>query len=283
MYKTAYNIKQKIIAILIITVFSVVSVVADTKNIYAATNEEIQTVTENGIEYTVKTEESLDGKVITVTQSNNDTKTVIEINDEEIISTQYIDQGDNTFDKETVEIQLNEEAASVTMNEGIEAMESADAIATAATTSSSIKWNSTVKEKYKKKYWYRTGHNSSNDRDYLRIGCTAKYQLRTDNMTTYRVSQCNKYKSAINSVNTKYNKFSTYFSGTGISATAALALLVANVLYPASTLITIIMGAASGLTLTAATNAVDKFIEMKGKYEVVKDQYETIKACGTKY
>lgn len=43
------------------------------------------------------------------------------------------------------------------------------------------------------------------------------------------------------------------------------------------------MGAASGLTLTAATNAVDKFIEMKGKYEVVKDQYETIKAWGTKY
>lgn len=274
--KAKYINRQKVIAIFVALCLMLSSITILTQNVYAtAQNIDIKHITENGITYTVETREDS----ITITQSNNETKTEVKVDGSTIQNIRYVDtgrekNGETVFQKDIQSIDIHENASDRIT--GIEAY-------TAAKAAKATKWNAVKKEKYKKLYWYRTGHNSSTKRDYLRIGCKAKYQLRTDNMSSARTSQCNRYKNAIIGVNEKYRIVEKNLEGTGIGATAVIGLIIANILYPPSVVVSILLATVTGISTAVATTLISATSALKAKYEIVEDQYATIKVWGKKY
>lgn len=135
----------------------------------------------------------------------------------------------------------------------------------------SAKWKDTV-------YWYQTGNNGK--KTYLKIGCKATYNIRTDNLSSAKDKKCDAYMSAVKSSKSYEKKALAYASAAGISGTTIIALVLANATFPPSTIITIVFGILGG----GATihNAINCTVDSFEKWQDAKDTYNVIKSYGTK-
>lgn len=61
-----------------------------------------------------------------------------------------------------------------------------------------------------------------------------------------------------------------------------VALILLNIAYPASTIITILLGAFSSLTASSASAIVSNFFKSRRDYLNAKETYEVIKVWGKK-
>lgn len=144
-----------------------------------------------------------------------------------------------------------------------------------------IVYSDSVKEKYKNDYWYAYGHGEKTDRKYLKIGCVAKYRIRTDNLDTIKKIQCDKYTTAIKNCNSKVKSGNNYASVAGVSGALILGLVIANAAFPPSVIITIVVAAVGGGG-EAVKNATNAFVDAKDYFEELKDYYVIIRDYGKK-
>lgn len=142
-----------------------------------------------------------------------------------------------------------------------------------------IKWEKRITEPYKGKYWYQLGYAKN---DYMKIGCKAIYRLNLSKLSSTKVSRCKDYRSQINSCKSHYNTMKRYATAAGLSVQAVVALILLNIAYPASTIITILLGAFSSLTASSASAIVSNFFKSRRNYLNAKETYEVIKVWGKK-
>lgn len=145
---------------------------------------------------------------------------------------------------------------------------------------SKIRWSSKVKENYKNEYWYRLGDTKK--KDYMQIGCKAKYQLALSNLSSTKKSRCSSYRRQISSCISHFNKFKRTAAATSIGWKAVAALIIVNILYPSSVIVDVLLTAITGLTASAAYNMVENFITARSLYKQAEKSYNTIKVWGRK-
>ena len=143
-----------------------------------------------------------------------------------------------------------------------------------------IVYENSVKEKYKNDYWYAYGHGEQTAKKYLKIGCTATYRIRTDNLTSVKKINCDKYTTAIKNCNSRKKAGDDYAARAGLSAGLILGLVVANATLPPTVIITVVVAAVGGGA--AVKNTVNAYIDAKGYYEEARDVYKIIRDYGTK-
>ena len=141
-----------------------------------------------------------------------------------------------------------------------------------------ISYNSKTTEKWDDKYWYRYG--SKKKKSYLEIGCKAKYLIRTDNLSDKKEAKCTKYTDSIKKCNSNYNKAMACAGGSGIMFGGIVALVAANVTFPPSVIITIVVSAVGGGGSVIA--CVKSCIDSYDYYCDVKDYYVVIRTYGKK-
>lgn len=141
-----------------------------------------------------------------------------------------------------------------------------------------ISYNSKITEKVSKKYWYQYG--SENQKTYLQIGCDAKYRIRTDNLSSAKEKKCTAYSNAIKNCNSKYFKAEAAAAGSGVLFGTVLALVTANIAFPPSVIISIVVAAVGGGGSVAV--CVNNMIDSFQYYNDAKDLYITIRTYGTK-
>lgn len=144
---------------------------------------------------------------------------------------------------------------------------------------SKIKYNSITKTKWTflQEYWYAYG--SQGKKTYLKIGCKAKYEIRTDNLPSKKESNCTKYTNSIKKCNSSYNKAkATVFSSKLFVAISAL--VVANIAFPPSVIVTIVCAVlgAAGFVATTIYHLIDSY----DYYSDAKDIYTIIRTYGKK-
>lgn len=127
-------------------------------------------------------------------------------------------------------------------------------------------------------FWYQTGNNGS--KTYLKIGCKATYRIRTDNLSSTKDKKCDKYMSAVKSSKSHETKAIAYAAGTGVSIGVITGLILANVYFPPSTIVTVVFGIVGGGA--SVYNAVEHCVDSYEKWLDAKDYYNTIKSYGTK-
>ena len=127
-------------------------------------------------------------------------------------------------------------------------------------------------------YWYQMGNNGK--KTYLKIGCKAKYNIRTDNLSSAKEKKCDAYRSAVKTSRSYEKKALAYAAAAGVSGTTIIALVLANAAFPPSTIIIIVFGVLGG----GATvyNAINYTVDSFEKWQDAKDYYDTIKSYGTK-
>ena len=141
-------------------------------------------------------------------------------------------------------------------------------------------YDSAVKEKYKGDYWYAYGKGEKTTKKFLKIGCVAKYRIRTDNLTAVKKIQCDKYTTAIKNCNSSVKSGNGYAASAGLSSSLILGLVIANATFPPTVIVTIVVAAVGGGA--AVKNATNAYIDAKGYFNELKSIYETIRDYGTK-
>ena len=121
------------------------------------------------------------------------------------------------------------------------------------------------KKNYKNEYWYRLGDTKK--KDYMQIGCKAKYQLTLSNLSSTKKSRCSSYRRQISSCISHFNKFKRTAAATSIGWKAVAALIIVNILYPPSVIVDVLLTAITGLTASAAYNMVENFIAARSLYK----------------
>lgn len=143
-----------------------------------------------------------------------------------------------------------------------------------------IKYNSITKTKwtYFRNYWYAYG--SQGKKAYLKIGCKAKYQIRVDNLSSRKASNCKKYTNSIKKCNSAYNKALATKIGSSVFLGVIVGLVAANVVFPPSVIITIVVAAvgSSGSIIACVNYLIDSY----EYYSDAKDIYTIIRTYGKK-
>lgn len=143
-----------------------------------------------------------------------------------------------------------------------------------------IVYENSVKEKYKGDYWFAYGKGEKTTKRFLKIGCVAKYRIRTDNLTAVKKIQCDKYTTAIKNCNSCVKSGNNYATGAGLSSSLILGLVIANATFPPSVIVTIVIAAVGGGA--AAKNATNAYIDAKEYFNELKSLYEIIRDYGKK-
>lgn len=227
------------------------------------------TVVEDGVTYTI-TEVSGDGEWnFMITSDDSKDKTAIEISEEEIIVDEYEYSGKNIFGKDKFD--KSEEV--IDISEFTEEIEDFDNLQAQA-----ISYGSKTTEKIKKKFWYSYGNTGS--KTYLKIGHTASYQIRTDNLSSSKEAKCNQYVNAIKKCNSSYLKALAAAGGSSAILGIAAGLVLANIALPPTVIITLaiaVVGGGSGMVAM-----INYLIDASEYYQTAKERYNIIKTYGTK-
>lgn len=227
---------------------------------------EKQIVNEENEDYIIETYEE-DGKQFVATYSRDLSTMSLVCCDGDII-TNRVFLYDSTLQKyiEQTVVLETDETAPLTDENNIEAQK--------------IKYNSKTKCIWNQKnsYYYQSGSNK--EKTYLKIGCKANYRIRTDNLSDKKEKKCNAYQSAIKKSNSYYRKGYAYLMGTGIPVGMVIGLVAANVAFPPSVIVSIVVATVGG----GATvyKSVTAFANSKEKYCDAKDYYAVIKTYGKK-
>lgn len=121
-------------------------------------------------------------------------------------------------------------------------------------------------------YWFCRGTDGA--KTYLKIGCIASYQIRTDNLTSTKFNMCEAYVNAILNCNVKVN---IAMAADSFGIVGCIAGIIACALGPVGVVVaacTFVAGCTTALAYT--------LIEAHGYYVQAKDKYNVIKAYGTK-
>lgn len=228
------------------------------------------------IDAEVLSSENVNGTVLTIIKKKDGTVTVINENTKEMTSYVY----DSMSETLTIEAYLKGESGSFQMQTAVIVADAQNDFGNSQIIPYSITYGSKVKETYKNKYWYQMGSEGS--KDYLKIGCVATYRLRTDNMSTARYDSCKDYKSSVKSCRDNMTRYNSAVKEFGWAADAVAAVIVANILFPITTIATILIGIFGSATASAVSKMVGYYVEAKSSYEDAVDLYATIKVWGTK-
>ncbi len=226
---------------------------------------ERQEVKANNQKYIVENYE-VDGKKYVVTYSQDKTSmSVICLEGNTITTKNYtFDPVLQKYTEETVVLRTDDENGLIEQNDEVMAQK--------------IKYNSKVvcKLHNKSPYYYQTGKEGK--KTYLKIGCKANYRIRTDNLTTSKDKKCSAYQSAIKKCNSNRSKALASLVGTEITFVTLLALVVANISFPPSVIVTTVVSVVGGGT--GVIKAVYATIDAEKNYQDVKDYYAVIKTYG---
>ena len=108
------------------------------------------------------------------------------------------------------------------------------------------------------------------------------YRLRTDNLSDSKQDKVLAYKSSIRKSNSCNSKGGAALVGTGVSATAVLALVAANIACPATVIVDICIAIFGGSLAASIAAAVYYFIDAFDYVDDAHDYYEVIKYYGTR-
>lgn len=222
----------------------------------------IETINENGKQYFVETYYENGVEYIKAYSEDMKNLSVIAIDGDMINADLYCKENSKVYEKNTVEIMVNEEIAD--NKNTVQAQ--------------SISYSQPVRIQIRGKYYYQSGIEKT--KTYLKIGCNYNYRIRTDNLSDAKDKKVEAYKTSIKKSNSYNTKGYGYLVGTGISATVILALIIANATFPPSVIVSIVVAAVGG----GATvyKAIECYVDSYEYYLDAKDYYDTIKAYGTR-
>jgi hypothetical protein len=135
-------------------------------------------------------------------------------------------------------------------------------------------WCSKVYDDWSNDYFYQNKTNYS----YYQIGCKASYLIKNTGSAAYAL---NNYVNAIDYCNSYFDKALGRLAGTGISYAVILNLVAVNIAFPETTIVSIVIGAVSGISVDLAKDVVSNFIHSHSYYEDVRTYYNIAKAYGT--
>jgi hypothetical protein len=127
-------------------------------------------------------------------------------------------------------------------------------------------------------YWYCTG--SSGTKQYTKIGCKATYLIRTDDLSSDNKAMVKEYRDAVRSCKSNYDKGDAALIGTGVASGVIVGMIICNVAFPPSVIVTIVLAAVGGGG--AVVTAVNYLIDAHSDYTLAVDDYAMIKGLGTK-
>lgn len=262
------RLKTRIMSILLILVMLFCSMGA------ALTDREtlgpIQVVTEKGITYYVQQSHSKYKTKIKITTDNNLDYTEISIDrmNNTISSTSYDYRNNGLFGTKKYS------STRQTIDYSDFASQPADALILQA-----ISYNSTTKTNSAWGTQYDYAYGSEGTKTYLKIHCNYTYQIRTDNLSTDKNAKCDAYTTAIKKCNSSIAKYYAGVSGAGIATGVLVGLIIVNIVFPPSVIVSIIVAAVGGTAgyVTAIYYAIDSY----EYYRDAKDLYVTIRSYGT--
>lgn len=234
----------------------------------AKSNSNVYTVVDDGITYTIEQLSSSDGNSFIVTSNDNKDKAEVNISNNELEIKEYEYEGKNFFGKEIYDI--SEETIDISNHiENAEDMEGVSAQSISYGTKTKVEWG---------KHWYRYG--SDGFKSYMKIGHTATYRIRTDKLSSSRETKCDNYANAIKKSNKSYTKAQAFAAGSGVLIGVAAGLVAANIVFPPSVIVTIVVASVGGGG--SVIKMVDCLIDSYSYYLDCKDLYAVIKGYGTK-
>lgn len=260
-----FNKKIKFVSFTLI-VFLCIDFISSPMNVRAENEIVYSKIKENGVEYTISTYSISDSRCVIVRKSNSKNYYKLCYNKErkELITEEYKSKGKNF-------IGVNQYSLSYEKMYLDDLDTSNGEICALGTT-----WNSKTYEKWKKDYWYQKGNDGS--KIYYKIGCKASYRIRVDN-SSKNMKACKNYANAIKSCNNHYLTAMSLVAGTDVSLAVIYGLIVANIAFPATVIVDIVVAAVgAGSIGTTVKEMVDSYTA----YKDVKDYYIDARACGKK-
>ena len=220
----------------------------------------VETYVEDGVKYVKAYSEDLEYVSLTTIKDDN-----------EIVAEFYTKDSDDAYEKNTLEILLEEDE--------VQTVQAQD-----------VRYNgSVVKTQIKGNYYYQEGYGydskkkKANGKSFLKIGCNYNYQIRTDNLTSSKQDKVLAYKKSIRNSNDCNTKAGLSLAGTGISLTLVLGLVAANIAFPPSVIVDIVLGARGAVGFTGSvSSAVYFYIDAFGYVDDAHDYYEIIKYYGSR-
>lgn len=253
---------KKIVAILLSLVMvlsGTISVFADEGNLVEQNekNSSQYIIGEDGFKYCIKTEIADNGnKVVSISSNKNDIRYVETID--------FLDES----------IKVDEYRGVDLLSTTIVSMED---LSGDNHVSTPFAYGSKVKEKSEGKYWYQNGTKtvSGKTKAFVKIGCIATYEINYTDASSKAQTAFDNYTSYLRKANTNYGKFQTACYALDMSAAAVGALILANIAFPPSIIITIIGGG-------AALGMVNFYLDYHENFESMKEWYTKAKVYGKK-
>lgn len=230
---------------------------------------QVTKVLENGVTYTITQLSDSDGYDFIVTTDDSKDKVEVNFHDDSLIIKEFDYEGKSLLGKEQYDI--SKDVIDISDHIGnVENTEDASAQAKinygGKTT---VTWD---------KHWYCYG--SEPGKSYMKIGHTATYRIRTDTLSSKKEKKCDNFANAIKKSNSHYNKALAYAGGSGVLLGIAAGLVAANIAFPPSVIVTIVLSAVGGGgSVVCMTNSL---IDSYDYYKDCKDLYAVIKGYGTK-
>jgi len=238
-----------------------------TMNCYASelTNNKI-VCDVDGVTYVIESiQDNTDDRVIKVTNNVDEKEAFIRYNPQNsTVCTQTYERGNALLSSVSYEINGNQ-----TDTEDFSSMSRAISYASVVKTPSDIGKN---------RYWYCTG--SDGKKQYTKIGCIATYKIRTDTLNSANKALVKEYRDAVRSCKSNYNKADAALIGTGVGAGVIVGMIICNISFPPSVIVSIIVAAVGGGG--SIILGINYLIDSYNDYQVVKDTYAVIKGLGTK-
>lgn len=235
----------------------------------------------NGVEYTINMEETDEGVLFSVYQSDtSEVKTfLLDNNYSKLVQYSY---DLNVNDNGDIEIQ-DEEV--IDCEQTIYDIEELEDNSNELFISSAISYNS---KKYAagdySKYYYCYGYDAK-DNKYMKIGCDASYRINYYNLNTQKKDKCKSYAKHVDSCRTNYETMVRNNNYNGISTAAFIALVVANIACPVSwicDIIVVALGISGDIvwdTCITSINCCKTYIDDGDK---LKSEYKVIREYGQK-
>ncbi|MGN0383752.1 MAG: hypothetical protein ACI4DS_05730, partial [Eubacterium sp.] len=203
---------------------------------YANISTTVQTIVENGVEYTITTRKSGDETKTTIEYGEKKIETKLQ--DGIVTATEYEYTGTNFFGKDKFEVTRSKE---IYIDKATQASEDVKA---------QYSWNSKTytPADWGSRYWYQYGTSSYNNA-YLQIGCKASYRLKYYKLSGDKQGECKSLTNEIKSCKKNYD-----LGSAGLNA-GTLAVIVGLIIFdcvtieiPVGVIVTAIVAVVGGYT-----------------------------------
>lgn len=263
-----YQFKRKILPLLIIFVMLFSSMGAALAD-YETLGRKL-VVTENGITYFIQGSYSKNRTKVSISTAQDKDYTEISIskNNGTVVSTTYDYKGKNFLG-----------TPRYSESRQVIDLDTFDSQSIDSLTLQAITYNSTTKTPSDFGDRYDYAYGSEGAKTYLKIHCKNTYQIRTDTLSDAKEAKCDAYTSSIKKCNSSMAKYRVGTVGSGIATGVLVGLIIVNIAFPPSVIVTIIVAAVGAAT--GYTAAIYCLIDSYEYYRDAKDLYVTIRSYGT--